>query len=114
MSCIRQYSDGHARLHPKGDLLDMRVQLSRAGLAVFLSSSRAKRLSVRPLRPAVLVAVELLGVAAEVASEGLQSRHGDFATWFGEGGYIYVSWLVGVVLTESVVCIDDGEVGCGR
>jgi len=30
---------------------------------------------MRPLRPAVLVAVELLGVATEVASKGLGGRH---------------------------------------
>ena len=38
---------------------------------------------MRPLRPAVLVAVELLGIAAEVAREGLGSRHGGVAAWFG-------------------------------
>jgi hypothetical protein len=56
----------------RGDLLDVRERLSRAGLAIFLASSRTKRLAMCPLGPAVLVAVELPGAAAKVASEGLR------------------------------------------
>lgn len=83
----------------------MRVQLSRAGLAVFLSPARAKRLSVRPLRPAVLVAVELLGVAAEVAGEGLRSRHVCVATWIDGCSYsMYCDWLVWFGKSIDGVC----------
>tara|TARA_R110002003_G_scaffold108_1_gene9055 strand:- start:7975 stop:8265 length:291 start_codon:yes stop_codon:yes gene_type:complete len=57
------------------DILDMRVDASRAWPSVFLASSRAKRLAMRPLDPVVLVAIELLGVGAEVAGVGLL-RHG--------------------------------------
>jgi len=55
--------------------LDMRIQLRRARLAIFDASSGTEGLAMRPLRPAVLVAVELLGVATEVASKGLGGRH---------------------------------------
>ena len=83
----------------------MRVQLSRAGLAVFLSPTRAKRLSVRPLRPAVLVAVELLGVAAEVAGEGLRGRHGYDATWIDGYSYsMYCDWVVWFGKSMNGVC----------
>jgi hypothetical protein len=44
---------------------------------------------MRPLRPGVLVALELLGFAAKVAGEGLRGRHGDVATRFG-GRLVYV------------------------
>lgn len=58
---------------------------------------------MRPLRPAVLVAVELLGIAAEVAREGLGSRHGGVAAWFGgRGSGVYWDWLVGC---KQRVCI---------
>lgn len=63
----------------------MREGLRRARLAVFLAPSRAKRLAMRPLGPAVLVAVELPGAAAKVAGEGLRGRHGEGASGRGDG-----------------------------
>lgn len=54
-------------------LLEVRDNLRRARLAVLFTSPRAKGLTMCPLHSAVLIAVELLGLAAEVAGEG---RHG--------------------------------------
>jgi hypothetical protein len=76
------------------DLPDAGVQLSRTGLAVCLSASRAERLSMRPLRPAVLVAVEVLGVAAKVAGEGLRGRHRGCNLVGGRGGEAVVVYEI--------------------
>lgn len=56
-------------------LLEVRSDLCGARLAVFLASARTKGRAMRPLDPAVLIAVELLRVGAEVAGVGLFSRH---------------------------------------
>lgn len=57
------------------NLPDVRNDLGRTRSSIFLSSSRTVRLAVSPLDPAVLVAVELFGSAAEVAREALFGRH---------------------------------------
>jgi hypothetical protein len=57
------------------DLLDMRNDTSRARLRVFLAPSWAERLAMRPLDPAVLVAVEALGLSTEIVVVRL-ARHG--------------------------------------
>jgi hypothetical protein len=59
-------------------------EASRARLAVLNASSRAERLAMRPLGPAVLVPVELLGTTAQIAVVGL----------LGHGEWCWV-WRVG-------------------
>lgn len=58
------------------DILDMRVDASRTRSAIVLASARAERLAMSPLDAAVLVAVELLGFAAEVVGVGLLGHDG--------------------------------------
>jgi hypothetical protein len=59
------------------DILDMRVDASRPGPSILLASSRAIGLAVRPLDPAVLVAVEFFGAATEIVGVGLLG-HGEY------------------------------------
>jgi hypothetical protein len=63
-------------------LLGLGDDASRARLAVLSASSGAERLAMRPLGPAVLVPVELLGTAAQIAGVGLLG-HGGWC-WAGE------------------------------
>lgn len=48
------------------DVLDMGNDASRTRPSIFLASSRAIGLAVRPLDPAVLIAVESFSVTAEI------------------------------------------------
>lgn len=83
----------------------MRVDASRTRTGIDLAPPRTERLAMSPLDSAVLVAVELLGVAAEVAGEGLRSRHVCVATWIDGCSYsMYCDWLVWFGKSINGVC----------
>ena len=81
-TCLKSVAAHGTNSH--GNLLDMRVDASRTRLAVFDPSPRAVRGSIRPLHPVVLVTMELLGVAAEIAGVCLFRSHVDgLDGWLG-------------------------------